>query len=642
MGIIGGGGEPAGSPDDGGGLAAGCWPGMLCGMQEIARLLAAHRPFDGLPPEVLEQTAATVEIAYFPRGSSILRQSGEPTRYLHVIVKGVVELRQADDRGVSELVETLAEGETFGQLSLLSRSPHLWDVVAREDVLAYLIPSEQVERLRQQPGFEALLARRAGDRLRRALAARREPLPLDLFSGRAGDLVGRPLVTCDPGETVTEAARRMRDQQVSSLVVRGRPPGLVTASDLRDRVLAAGRNAETPVAAVMTAPLQTMAAEATLGEVLLAMVDRGVHHLPLVREGQLVGMVTDTDLLRHESRHPLFVRRQLDRATGPQGLSAYAREVAAAAVRLIGAGSPAGDITRFLASAHDALYARVARDGEAALGPPPCPYALLVLGSGARREPTLRTDQDHALMLADDSPAGVGDWFAALAEQLAATLERCGLPRCPGGVMATNPARRVPRRAWQQQFGSWIQEPEEEALLEAAIFFDFRQLHGDLDAEAALRPVIRGAAGNRRFLGRLARAALRRRPPLGFLRRLRGDHQGRIDLKAHGTAPIVDLARLLALEADSAEMATVARLRAATERGTVGRTAADLAAAFEYLQEVRLRHQAGRVQAGAAPDDGVALADLGALERRWLKDAFGLLHTCQESVRIAFQTDLIA
>ena len=611
-------------------------------MQEIARFLATHPPFDGLPQEALEQTAATVEIAYFPRGASILRQSGEPTRYLHVIVKGVVELRQPDDRGASELVEALAEGETFGQLSLLSRAPHLWDVVARADVLAYLIPSEQVERLRHHPGFEALLAHRAGDRLRHALTARRQLAPLDLFSGRAGDLVGRPLVTCDPGETVTEAARRMRDGQVSSLVVQGRPPGLVTASDLRDRVLAAGRSGDTPVEAVMTAPLQTMPAEATLGEVLLAMVDRGIHHLPLTREGQLVGMVTDTDLLRHESRHPLFVRRQLDRATGPEDLPAYAREVAVAAVRLIEVGSPAGDVTRFVASAHDALYVRAARDGETALGPPPCPYALLVLGSGARRESTLRTDQDHALVLADDPPAGAGGWFAGLAEHLAATLERCGLPRCPGDVMATNPARRIPRRAWQQQFGRWIQEPEEEALLDAAICFDFRQLHGDLDAEAALRPVIRQAVGNRRFLGRLARAALRRRPPLGFLRQLRGDHRGRIDLKAHGTAPIVDLARLLALEAGSAEIATVARLRAATERRTVGRTTADLATAFEYFQEVRLRRQAGQLQAGAAPDDVIALADLGALERRWLKDAFGLLHTCQESVRIGFHTDLIA
>ena len=151
------------------------------------------------------------------------------------------------------------------------------------------------------------------------MAVHRELAPLDLFSVRAGDLLGRPLVTCDPDQTVTEAARRMRDQQISSLVVRGQPPGLVTASDLRDRVLAAGRSGDTPVAAVMSAPLHTMPADATLGEVLLTMVDHGIHHLPLVREGRLVGIITDTDLLRHESRHPLFVRRQLDRAADPEG-----------------------------------------------------------------------------------------------------------------------------------------------------------------------------------------------------------------------------------------------------------------------------------------------------------------------------------
>jgi CBS domain-containing protein len=384
-------------------------------MEEIARYLARHPPFDRLPAELLAETAATVEIEYFPRGTRILRQGGEPSRFLHLIVKGTVELWQGGDDRPPALVETLGVGEAFGQLSLLSGAPHLWDAVAREDVLAYLIPASQVERLQQQPGFEALLARRAGDRLRHAIAASTAGAPLDPLWIEAGELARRPLVTCAPEDTVAQAARQMRDQQVSSLVVRGQPPGLVTATDLRDRVLAAGLGPDTPVRQVMTTPLHTMPAEASLGELLLAMVDRGVHHLPLTRQGGLVGMVTDTDLLRHESRHPLFVRRQLDRAASPEDLAVWAKEVTAAAVRLIGSGSPAGEVTRFLASAQDALYARVARDGEATLGPPPCPYALLVLGSGARGEPTLRSDQDHALVLADDPPADAAAWFAGLA-----------------------------------------------------------------------------------------------------------------------------------------------------------------------------------------------------------------------------------
>jgi CBS domain-containing protein len=610
---------------------------MLCSMEEIARFLARHPPFDRLPADLLAQTAATVEIEFFPHGARILRQGGEPSRFLYLIVKGTVELWQAAGDRAAELVETLAAGETFGQLSLLSGAPHLWDAVAREDVLAYLIPADQVERLQQQPGFEALLARRAGDRLRHAVAASAAGARLDLLSVAAGELPTRPLVTCAAAETVAEAARRMRDQRVSSLLVDGPSPGLVTATDLRDRVLAAGLGPDTPVGQVMTTPLHTMPVDAPLGELLLVMVERGIHHLPLTREGRVVAMVTDTDLLRHESRHPLLVRRQLERASGPEGLAGYAREVTAAAARLVAAGAPAGDVTRFVASAHDALYVRAVRDAEASLGPPPCPYALLVLGSGARREPTLRSDQDHALVLANDPPPGADAWFSALAERLVATLERCGLPRCPGDVMATNPARRVPLVAWQDQFARWIEQPEEEALLAAAIFFDFRQLHGELDAERPLRRVIRRASGSRRFLGRLATAALRRRPPLGFLRQL----HDRIDLKAEGAAPIVDLARLLALEAGSAEVATVARLRAAAERGLAGTATADLAAAFEYLQQVRLRHQADQLAAGRAPDDVVALAELTALQRRWLKDAAQLLHTCQESVRIRFRTDQI-
>jgi CBS domain-containing protein len=467
------------------------------------------------------------------------------------------------------------------------------------------------------------------------------PAQPDLLLVPAETLASRPIVTCAPDDTVAQAARRMRNRLVSSLIVDSRPPGLVTASDLRDRVLAAGLDPGTPVRQVMTTPLHTVPADSGIGEVVLAMVGRGIHHLPLTRQGRLVGIVTDTDLLRREAHHPLLVRRQLDRAAGPEELAVSAREVTATAARLVRVGTPPADVTRFLASAHDALYVYAARNGEAALGPPPCPYALLVLGSGARRESTLRTDQDHALVVADGAPPGADGWFAAMAEHLAATLERCGLVRCRGGSMATNPARRVPLGAWQEQFIRWMEEPDEDGVLAAATYFDFRQLHGELDAEAPLRRIAGQAAGNRRFLGRLAVAALWRRPPLGFLHHLRGDRHGRIDLKAHGTAPIVDLARLLGLDAGDPAVATTARLQAAADHGTAGTAAADLAAAFEYLQQLRLRHQADQLAAGAAPDDAVSLVELTALQRRWLKDTAESLHTCQESVRIAYRTDLI-
>src|SRR5262249_11826359 len=157
------------------------------------------------------------------------------------------------------------------------------------------------------------------------------------FGGHARQLIARTLVTCEPDETVRAVAERMRAEQVSSVVVTGEPLGFLTDRDLRDRVVAPGIDLDTPVGAVMSTPLITAQADSTVAELLLMMVDRGIPHLPVTQAGRLIGIVTDTDLLRHESSHPLFLRRRLERAGGHDDLAAYAAEVRASLGRLVDA-----------------------------------------------------------------------------------------------------------------------------------------------------------------------------------------------------------------------------------------------------------------------------------------------------------------
>lgn len=616
-------------------------------MDEIARFLRECPPFDQLPSEVLSQTAGTVEIEYFPRGARILTRGGKPSDFLYIIRAGAVELRQVRDGGGVETVDTLAEGETFGHLSLLSGAASMWDAVAREEMLAYLIPRAQVERLHHYAAFDAFFARNVRDRLQQAVGLNNALAPFDLFSTRAADLVRRPPVTCEPTLSVREAAERMRAANVSSVVVAGEPLGILTDRDLRNRVLAEGRSHETPVAAVMSAPAIVMPAGSLLGEVLLTMVERAIHHVPLVEAGCLVGILTDTDLIRHESQHPLFLPRQLERARGIEGLITYADQVATSVGSLVAGGLRASDIARIVTLAYDALIVRIVREAEAALGEPPAPYAFLVLGSGGRQEQTIRTDQDHALVLADDAPADADDYFAALAERIVTGLERCGFPRCPGEIMASNPDCRHSLSGWQHRFGEWIERPEEQALLDAAVFFDFRRLYGTLDVEAALRPVIGQAATNRVFLARLARAGLQFRPPLGFFRQFvvekSGEHKDAFDLKKHGTGIVVNLARLFALEAGIGETGTLSRLRLAAGKSSLDPAAAEeLAAAFEYLQSLRLRHQGDQERAGQPRDNFIAPAALSSLERRHLKDAFHVIATTQKTVELIFHTARVA
>jgi CBS domain-containing protein len=357
--------------------------------------------------------------------------------------------------------------------------------------------------------------------------------------------------------------------------------------------------------------------------------------------------VTYTDILRRQSNSPLFLPRQLERAQTLEDLQDYADQVVEAVGALLESGARVSDIGRVVAIAHDRLLVRLLSDAEADLGPPPCPYAWLVLGSEGRYEQTLRTDQDNALIYADGAPPAAAGYFAALAERIVDQLAACGFPRCPGEIMASNQQWRQPLAVWQGYFRQWIGVPDEEALLRVAIFFDYRQVYGDLDAEAGLRPIIAAARDRRVFLGRLARAALRQPAPLGLLSQLvlerKGAQRDLLDLKLRGTAMIVDLARLYALEGNVAATNTHVRLRQSAGRGSLSAAQAEeLTAAFELLSLIRLRHQYQQIQGGQEPTNYLAVSGLTPLERRELKEALRAVKRAQDEVEMAFQTAKMA
>lgn len=623
-------------------------------MEEIIRFLQEHPPFSLLPADQIQAVAEHIQIEYFATGQDILTQGGAPAEFLYLLRRGVVTLLRLTEQG-EETLDTLGEGDTFGFVSLIRDRPPVSTVRAQTDTLVYLLPAGVFHRLRQTyPPFEHFFTESVGERLALALQSRQASAVPELFQTRLRDLVRRELVAVAPSATIREAAQTMRDHHVSCLVV-DLPPygildqgsGLMTDRDLRNRVLAAGLSDQTPVSAVMTTPITTMPADSLVFEGLLVMLEKGYHHLPLTQDGLIIGMVTHTDILRQQSRSPLFLPRQLERSRGVDDYRAYAEGVSQMVGSLLEAGARVSDIGRIVAVSHDALLVRLLKDAEAEFGPPPCPYAWLVLGSEGRFEQTLRTDQDNALVYADDAPPNAETYFARLAERVVGRLVEVGFPRCPGDIMATNPEWRQPLRVWQGYFHRWIHVPSEEALLRVAIFFDFRRVYGELDAEAALWPLIQQAPEQRIFLARLARTATRQPAPLGFFQRLilerKGEERDLLDLKLRGTGMIVDLARLFALEAGVAVTNTLARLRQSAARSQLSQEGADdMAAAFEFLSLLRLRHQYELAQRGETPTNLVPVKRLSRLEQRELKETLRVVGQLQQSVEFAYHTGRLA
>lgn len=448
-----------------------------------------------------------------------------------------------------------------------------------------------------------------------------------------GSLPSRPPVAVSPEASVAETARAMRDAEASAALITGEPPGIVTHRDLGERVLAAGLQPTTPVRAVMSTPLEPFPHSMPVFEALRRMLELEVHHLPVTRGDRVVAILKDTDLLRHQLRSPLPLFDRIEAIRGLDDvLRGYSSEVASVAETLFTGGLGVAQIGGVLAALNDALTRRLLTTAERELGPPPCPYSWVVLGSEGRREQVLLSDQDNALVYLDEG-RDVRAYFQSLAGLVVEALIDAGFPRCPGGYMATTWCK--PLAEWEALFDRWVEVPDPQALLEAQIFLDFRGVHGGLSL-APLDRILLAGGRRARFLHNFAQAVLRFRPPVGPLGRIRTS-DGWIDLKGGGIGGIVMLARLYALAGGSGARPTLERLEAAADSGQLSRAGSEiLAESFRLLTRLRLQEQIRNLHRGEEPSNRVRPETLTPLERRRLLEALRAVRKQLDAAALRF------
>ncbi len=457
----------------------------------------------------------------------------------------------------------------------------------------------------------------------------RSTVPDSLLALEVQHLLRRPARWVDGDATVGAAARVMREERISSVLVRCDPPAILTDRDLRGRVLAEGLGPATPVASVFSRPLVTIPWGTPVYAAWQVVLDAGVRHLPVVRDGEIVGILTSGDLLRGSARGPLVLQRRIEGLRGRDSLAGYAAQVAEMVEGLVAVAPDAVAIAALVARVNDALVRRILGWAEEELGAPPAPWAWIAMGSEGRREQTLLTDQDN-LLAYHDAGEPHADWYLRLAERANADLEVAGFPACAGGHMARN--HRASLSTWRRRFVECVEAPRPH---EAELWYDFRRVAGTLDV-APLDEALAGGARSALLVRFLAREALEFRPPPPILLRLRGD-AATIDLKRHGITPVVFLARCQAIEVGSDERSTLGRLEAARAAGLMGdEVCAAVTEGFRFLLGLRLQVQLrGRsVEAGG---NRVALGQVTPRERRRLLEAFGAIRRWQAEAAYHYQ-----
>ena len=604
-------------------------------MEHLDTFLAGHSPFDALTATQLRELTAQAAVNDYEPGAVLLVEDGAPATGVGVVVSGSLDVVHS-----GEVIQVLEPGELFGHPSLLTGMAPAFTVRAREPSSCALFAPDVARRLLATEAGVAYVARSLRKRLTRA---GHTVHGLHDVGTTPVSAIMRPPVYADPSETLGSAARRLGDPHVQALLVTmpDQSVGIITDADVRAAVADGRLDCEVPARDLARSPAPTVPVRQLAIEATVDMLAAAVEHLAVVDGDRICGVLSAGDLLGLDANSPIGLRHTILGATDADVLAQAVSHLPQLFVALVRAGVPSRDLGRVLTLAHDTVVARLIDFSIWSQGPAPLPWAWLDMGSAARREFTLASDQDNALAYAPPAPGGeltpeaADAYFARLGEDVNAGLERCGIGTDNNGVMARNRRWRMSKPDWLRTFDECLAEPDESHLVRATVAFDFRSAAGGLAVAADLTARIRAARERPQFMRLLARSAAGFPVALGFRGQLSTEGNGHLDLKRGAIIPLVNLVRYHALAAGVTISPTLDRIEAMGVSGALERDEADaLGEAFEVIARLRFEHHAQLISDGRPADNLIDPGALTPIARTDLREALLAVKRAQKRLPV--------
>lgn len=603
--------------------------------QDKKSFLKAVAPFDRLPDDDLDRLAEEVTQADFAAGEQVLGRWETPA-FLYVIVRGTI-----NEMGPVGLIARHGSGDTFDSRGLIEgRSQHSF--VCQNACTCYLVPAREIRALTKSDAavrefYTEDMARQADALIH--LQQQREAA--SFLMARIGQGALHPAVLVPSQTTIREAVTIMKDRGVSAVLVqRDEAVGIFTGRDVRERFVLMGMPDTTPIGDLASYALITIDRNDLVFDALIAMTKHAIRHIVVTSNGQIVGILEQADLLNYLTTSSYAIASKAEQAKGRDDLKQAAEDIP----RLIESLNERGVKPRFIARLVTDLNRKIIHRLFEQLASPAlaADSCLIVMGSEGRGEQLLRTDQDNAIILRDES--SLQEEFQHFAQVFPQALIALGYPPCAGNVMTSNPEWAKSLSAFHEDLFHWVHQPSSEGFMALAIFFDAAAAAGDASLLESLKNhLMELINGQQTIVRHFARVTLSFPTPLGFFSRFileKGDHAGALDIKKGGIFPVVHGVRSLSLEHGLSETNTVGRLQILSGRRPLGREfTADLIEAFDFMSMLRLRSQLEQVERGEATSNFVWPSRLNRLERSLLRDSLRVVKQFKSLITLHFRLD---
>lgn len=607
-------------------------------VKELVDFMCNIRPFDCLSPNELIKAASQCTTTYHRANSTqAILDYDNPSLFL--VRSGVFDVRDAQ----GDLIDRVVEGGFFGFISLLTGSSKGHTLHVVEDGLLHRFDQTAFKDLRHISNeFDHFFSQAFEQRLRVGLRKRSENSAL---ATRLSDIMSEHLYSVHKDASIINAAQLMTDKNIASIAVVDHDNALVgifTDKDCRTRVIANGVSSQKPIHTVMTPNPITIDHHAMVHEATILMIRHQIKHIPVVKDGKAVAMVTLSDLIRLQRSDPVLIINEIYRAKTTDDVAEISKQIPELLLHLIKLDVRADDLGRILTSVTGALTRRLIQLAQEKLGPEPVPFVWLAFGSQGRQDQSAKSDQDNALLISNLATPGDDAYFESLAKFVCHGLDACGYVYCPGDIMAQNKQWRLNVSQWQAVFAKWINQPSRNGLMNASIFFDIRPIYRSNGASGLFKTlhesVVEKAQNNSIFLSLLTQNALELTPPIGMFKRLvvdkNSEQKNTLDLKLRGVVPITDIARIHALCHGVSSVNTRDRLIELAKINAINEhDAQNLLDAHEFIAHQRLLHQGQQLQHSQMVDNHLKINALSSLTVRHLKDAFQVVRNAQSGLR---------
>ncbi|USD67334.1 putative nucleotidyltransferase substrate binding domain-containing protein [Vibrio sp. SCSIO 43136] len=613
-------------------------------LPNILQFIGQIDPFDKIPQPALRELASQVQITYLSKGEVIDLCAKDQEKSLYIVRTGSMEQRKKD--GV--LRAKLGAEDLFGFTALSEDvdGDKGYKAIAIENSLIYIIPHTALQQLfKTYPDCAEHFASQAQVRLKSALDVVWSNKDKGLFIKQVQEVASGRIAVVTADQTIQQVAHEMRIVKRSPCAVvydNDKIVGLVTDRDMTKRVIAHGVPVTQPISEVMTQQPLTIKPDDLVLHAASVMMQFNIRNLPVVDDNKVVGLLTTTHLVQNHRMQAIFLIEKIKYAGSVKTLSSFTPERQAIFEALVeGKVSPetTGKVMTMIMDAYTRRLIQIAIDK---LGPPPCEFSWIVAGSHARNEVHMLSDQDSAIVLADDATDNDRIYFNHLAMMVTNGLARCDFPLCPGKYMAATPKWCQPLSVWKNYYKKWVANPEYERLLNISVFLEIRSIYGNREYEEILRDELHAnIRNNREFLGILVRDAVNTNPPLGIFNKLvvekSGENKQTLNIKKYAITLIIDLARIYGLAVECDRSSTDERFTAAYKKGVLSEDSyKNILRAYQFILSFRFSHQLEALKKGEEPNNNINPDRFGSFERKHLKDAFRMIADMQEAAKVRF------